>query len=61
MELPGHPPQPTGEIPAAAQGDPEAHAQRPPGPAAPGRGGEENQRLDTVQLCPAGHLTVRLR
>lgn len=36
MELPGHPPEPASEIPAAAQGDPEAHTQRPSGPAAPG-------------------------
>lgn len=43
VELPGHPSQPAGEVPAAAQRDPEAHAQRPPGPAAPGGGGEETQ------------------
>lgn len=44
VELPGYSPQPTGEISASAAGDPEAHAQRPPGPAAPGGGGEENKR-----------------
>ena len=43
MELPGHPPQPIGQVPPADSGDPEAHAQRPPGQAAPGGGGEENQ------------------
>lgn len=42
MELPGHPPQPAGEIPTAAQRDPQAHSQRPPRSTAPGRSGEEN-------------------
>lgn len=44
VELLGHPPQPPGEIPTAAQRDPEAHPQRPSRPAAPGRGGEESER-----------------
>lgn len=44
MELPGHPPQPTGEIPAAAERDPKTHPQRPPRPAAHGGIGEKNQR-----------------
>lgn len=53
VELPGHPSQSSGEVPAAAQGDPEAHAQRPRRPPAPGRCGERSRMPHLNRLAPS--------
>lgn len=62
VELPGHPPQPAGEVSAAAQRDPEAHGKRPSGPAAPGRGGEEAQNTsENDRRIRKDHLLKQMR